>query len=186
MATTVGSFSAIDDTEVDAESPITETLMTRMRDNSYWIDAGTRQTTQTSTTKVLAPDGSGGVAWVEVDTLVSGIDGSKGLATTFTSVSWTTLTTATSGILSLRYHSGSSDSEAFMDLSDETFVTSGYNGTTTYNVSSDATSDTTVLILENNIGGDAYINFRRDSGNLQYKLAAGSPESGGALLWCIF
>ena len=77
MATTVGNFSAIDDSEVDAESPITETLVTRLRDNSYWIDAGTRQTTQTSTTRVLTPDGSGGVAWVEANT-IAGVDGTKG------------------------------------------------------------------------------------------------------------
>ena len=79
MATTVGGFSAIDDTEVDAESPITETLITRLRDNSYWIDAGTRRTGETSTTKVLTPNGSGGVAWVEVATIADpSIDGTKG------------------------------------------------------------------------------------------------------------
>ena len=72
-------FRSIDDSEVDAESPITETLVTRLRDNSYWIDAGTRETTQTSTTKVLTPNGSGGVAWVEVATIADpGIDGTKG------------------------------------------------------------------------------------------------------------
>ena len=78
MATTVASFSAIDDTAIDAESPIVESMMKQMRDNSYWIDAGTRQTTHTSTTKVLTPDGSGGVAWVEADT-IAGIDGTKGV-----------------------------------------------------------------------------------------------------------
>ena len=80
MATTVGGFSAIDDTEVDAESPITETLITRLRDNSYWIDAGTRRTGETSTTKVLTPDGSGGVAWVEVAGL-AGVNGSSDRST---------------------------------------------------------------------------------------------------------
>ena len=72
MATTIGSFSAIDDTEVDAESPITETLITRLRDNSYWIDAGTRKTTETDSTKVLKPDGSGGVLWGAGTTATNG------------------------------------------------------------------------------------------------------------------
>ena len=78
MAVTVGSWASIDDTEIDAESPITESLMVRNRDNSYWIDAGTRKTTQTSQTKVLVPDGSGGVEWVEVATL-SAINGSSSI-----------------------------------------------------------------------------------------------------------
>ena len=63
MAVTIGNFSPVDDGEIDAESPMTETLMKRNRDNSYWIDAGTRKTTETDTSKVLKPDGSGGVEW---------------------------------------------------------------------------------------------------------------------------
>ena len=81
MATTVGSFSAIDDSEVDAESPITETLITRLRDNSYWIDAGTRKTTETDSTKVLKPDGSGGVEWGAGTTATTNGSGSYTSAT---------------------------------------------------------------------------------------------------------
>jgi len=80
MAVTVGSWTAIDDTEVDVDSPITESLMKRNRDNSYWIDAGTRQTTQTNTSKLLTPDGAGGVQWVDAST-VSQINGTKGQGT---------------------------------------------------------------------------------------------------------
>ena len=51
MATTVGAFTAIDDTEVDAESPITESLATRLRDNAYWLIEGTTLTTETASSQ---------------------------------------------------------------------------------------------------------------------------------------
>ena len=118
MATTVGGFSAIDDTEVDAESPITETLITRLRDNSYWIDAGTRQTTQTSTTKVLTPNGSGGVAWVEVGG-IAGVDGTKGsVAISNASGSPTQVAIVTSSIFSGKWVTYS----FYIDSGDDTYV----------------------------------------------------------------
>jgi hypothetical protein len=85
MATTVSSFSAIDDTEVDADSPVTESLMTRMRDNSYWIDPASTRTTATSNTLVLTPNQSAGTTqWQEITTLGS-LDGTKGAGTWSTS-----------------------------------------------------------------------------------------------------
>lgn len=85
MATTVSSFSPIDDNEVDAESPITESLMTRMRDNSYWIDPASTRTTATSNTLVLTPDATAGTTqWQEVGDL-GFIDGTKGAGTWATS-----------------------------------------------------------------------------------------------------
>lgn len=79
MATTVANFSAIDDTEVDADSPITETLVTRLRDNSYWIDPATTRTTATSNTLVLTPNQTAGTTqWQEVSSL-AGIDSTNEL-----------------------------------------------------------------------------------------------------------
>lgn len=80
MATTVGNFTAIDDSEVDAESPITESLVTRLRDNAYWVNEGTTQTSQGTGDKLLQTDGSGGVEWVDKDD-VGGIEGTKGIGT---------------------------------------------------------------------------------------------------------
>ena len=120
MATTVGSFSAIDDTEVDAESPITETLVTRLRDNSYWIDAGTRQTTQTSTTKVLTPDGSGGVQWVEANT-IAGVDGTKGAGTMGTT-SGAAISVSIISNRILNFESTVQQSRIIIDSSDDSFV----------------------------------------------------------------
>lgn len=77
MAVTIGNFTAINDSEVDAESPITESLVTRLRDNAYWVNAGTTKTTETTATKYLKPDGSGGVSWGDTDTL--GVDGTSGV-----------------------------------------------------------------------------------------------------------
>jgi hypothetical protein len=76
MATTVGNFTAIDDTEVDAESPITESLVTRLRDNAYWVNEGTTQTSEGTGDKLLQTDGAGGVEWIGKDTV--GVDGTKG------------------------------------------------------------------------------------------------------------
>lgn len=185
MATTVGSFSAIDDTEVDAESPITETLMTRMRDNSYWIDAGTRQTTQTSTTKVLTPDGSGGVSWVEIDT-IGGVDGTKGTLSITTSD--LTVTSATDGILKIdvqqrRVDSGSSTlanvtTSIVIDLSDDTYAsTSGGCDQNSYAIASGVFSGTLSgtyaqigYSSDDNGAMAGQLQMRRSGGNVQIKI----------------
>ena len=126
MATTVGGFSAIDDTEVDAESPITETLITRLRDNSYWIDAGTRRTGETSTTKVLTPDGSGGVAWVEANTIAGGLT-AKGSSTLASSVTIGIVTgralyvNVSSADIATGVSEQSSGGFAVIDMDDDTF-----------------------------------------------------------------
>ena len=79
MGQTRTSYLIIDDTEVDAESPVTESLVTRMRDQWYGAlcvsptTAPTAErlllpergkTTETDTTLRLAPDGAGGIDWV--------------------------------------------------------------------------------------------------------------------------
>jgi hypothetical protein len=187
MATTVGSFSAIDDTEIDAESPITETLMTRMRDNSYWIDAGTKQTTQTSTTKVLTPDGSGGVQWVEVNN-IAGVDGTKGVLTL--SATYQTITSLTSGILFINssLHDGNGNqanyklytSSIIVDLSDDTFSASG---SSSFAIATTKDNDAaTGTITSSDISIVIDITMRRSSGNLQIKTSSAAHVMSWAIL----
>ena len=84
MAETLGPWAAIDDTEVDAESPITESLMTRLRDshyaamsnngsppasNSYKLQLPARAfTAELNANLRLRPDGGGGMVWDYLDT----------------------------------------------------------------------------------------------------------------------
>ena len=76
MAFTLGALTDIDDTAVDAESPITESLMTSLRDNAYWIVAGTTQTTETTAGKLLETSGSGDMQWTAKTTIA--VDKTKG------------------------------------------------------------------------------------------------------------
>lgn len=120
MATTVSAFSAIDDTEVDAESPITESLMTRMRDNSYWIIEGTNKTTETTTGKFLEPDGSNGVRWTTVDSSTI-LDGTKGVFTWSASIgSPNQIAIVTGGKLIIT--NGNFYGQIIIDASDDTWV----------------------------------------------------------------
>ncbi len=71
-------YDPILDSEVDAESPITESLMTRLRDNPDAVAAGAAsvpalkkilfpeatRTTNVDVTARAAPDGTGGVRWI--------------------------------------------------------------------------------------------------------------------------
>lgn len=83
MAQTRGAYELIDDSEVDSESPITESLMTRLRDQWYaaLCDGSTTasndervsvpgrlKTAETDTQKVLQPDGAGGCIWSSAGT----------------------------------------------------------------------------------------------------------------------
>ena len=77
MAFTLGALTEIDDTAVDAESPITESLMTSLRDNAYWIVAGTTQTTETTAGKLLeTTGGAGDMQWTAKTTIA--VDKTKG------------------------------------------------------------------------------------------------------------
>lgn len=177
MGTTVASFSAIDDTEVDAESPITESLVTRLRDNSYWIDPATTRTSATSNTLVLTPNQTAGTTqWQEISTL-AGADGTKGtISTTTMLMTWTTLTTKTDGILDFTYSSSSSVSglvQAYIkvDLSDDTFISrdveSGAGAGETIRSGTITTGSTVgYMYFSSSLGS---FQFRRDSGNFQYR-----------------
>lgn len=78
MAQTRTEYALIDDGEIAAEQPITESLMTRLRDQWFGAlcdstttaDSDERvslplraKTTEMNTAKVLKPDGTGGVEW---------------------------------------------------------------------------------------------------------------------------
>lgn len=79
MAVTIGVFADINDSEVDAESPMTESLWKRARDNAYWIDSNYTKADQGSSGYFLETDGSGGVQWTLTSTL--GVNGTKGQGT---------------------------------------------------------------------------------------------------------
>lgn len=183
MATTVAAFSAIDDTEVDAESPITESLMKRMRDNSYWVIQGTTKTTSTDTTKVLKPDGSNGVTWGD-----AGVLGTKGLVTSVTTT-YTTLTSLTSGILKIDYCQGSGsdgrvNGSLIIDLSDDSFVagqesaTSTGTGLASSSYSGTITTGNQVGLLWSPVPAlNIQFLFRRNSGNLQHSINSGTVSN---------
>jgi hypothetical protein len=173
MATTVGNFSAIDDSEVDAESPITETLVTRLRDNSYWIDAGTRQTTQTSTTRVLTPDGSGGVQWQEIEDVGGGVDGTKGSGFMGSLIGSPTVIAIVSGKkLLLNFTSDnisgtlSINGTIILDASDDTYVANSTNNTSSTNASGTVTTSFADLI--NLIVAGGHIRGQKNGSNYEF------------------
>ncbi len=178
MAVTIGNWAEIDDTEIDAESPITESLMVRNRDNSYWIDAGTRKTTQTSTTKVLTPDGSGGVAWVELSSIGGGSEagGSSAIST-----SWSSITSSTSGSLTIssiqRGGNGDTTTITVVNLSNMSFYSSSeYNGPAGSNFYSGTLSGTESAIgtAKSGTSLDLGLVMRVSSGTVQIRIAAGT------------
>jgi hypothetical protein len=134
MGTTVGNFTAIDDTEVDAESPITESLITRLRDNAYWVNEGTTQTSQGTGDKLLQTDGAGGVEWIDKSTV--GIDGTKGSGTLGSGSGAPTVIAIVAGkILHIIIQVGtgavtSTNISSFIDATDDTFVSTQENATT--------------------------------------------------------
>lgn len=184
MATTVGAFTAIDDTEVDAESPITESLATRLRDNAYWLIEGTTLTTETASSQYLETDGTGGVQWTPANGS-NILDGEKGTISLVTT-SWVTLTAKTGGLLffdAQQFNSGDGVAMGYVkiDLSDDTYVTIfryGIGGATTpttfTSTSATITTGQTVMNLATTSAGLTALQFRRDSGNLQYRISSGS------------
>lgn len=190
MATTVSSFSAIDDNEVDAESPITESLMTRMRDNSYWIDPASTRTTATSNTLVLTPNQTAGTTqWQEIGDIA--INGTKGTITAFTAF-FTTITTLQTGYLFFDFHfynTHTASASVKVDLSDDTFVSSYKNSGSGTNagVASGTipASSIDVAVITDSGGGDVRLQMQRNSGTdiLGIRLSSGSITAG--LNWMI-
>ena len=182
MATTIASFSAIDDTAIDAESPIVESMVKQMRDNSYWIDAGTRKTTQTSQTKVLVPDGTGGIQWVEGATVLGAV--THGLDSPSVSTTWVTITGGTNGLLRIdveySFSTNESNIRAWVDLSNDSFGSicrdQAYPPSTVY--SGTITTGSTIGTI-----AATTLTLRRSGGNIQYSVAAGLISTGFSLLW---
>jgi len=167
MATTIGAFSAIDDSEVDSESPITESLVTRLRDNSYWIIEGTNKTTETDTAKTLRPDGAGGVVWG------GGVDGTKGTVSATFGTTYVTMTSGVSGIFIFTYSSGAGGSEningtVIVDLSDDTFTANYAGAGSDASYSGTITTGQQVGSILNSADVVIGLNFRRSGGALQY------------------
>jgi hypothetical protein len=133
MAFTLGALTEIDDTAVDAESPITESLMTSLRDNPYWIVAGTTQTTESTANKVLETSGSGDMQWTDATSLNT-IDGTKGAGTTGASSGAPYQIAAVTGknlIISFSHAMTSTpyitvNGTIFIKQSDESYVISGF------------------------------------------------------------
>ena len=170
MATTVGNFTAIDDSEVDAESPITESLVTRLRDNAYWVNEGTTQTSQGTGDKLLQTDGSGGVEWVDKSTV--GIDGTKGNGTVGTSSGTPSQIAEVTDKMLVLDVKGDLDAAVFLvDLvinqSDLTYSGSVYSDTTgtKYNSASGTLTSSFVSILP---AGSTAFYVRATEGNIEF------------------
>jgi hypothetical protein len=170
MATTVGNFTAIDDTEVDAESPITESLITRLRDNAYWVNEGTTKTSQGTGDKLLQTDGAGGVEWIDKSTV--GIDGTKGSGVVGISSGAPAQIAEVTGKTLILDIKGDLDAAIFLvDLvinqSDLTYSGSIYTDTTgtKYNSTSGTLTSSFVAILP---AGSTSFYVRATGGNIEF------------------
>jgi hypothetical protein len=167
---TIGNFTDIEDDEVDAESPITESLVTRLRDNAYWVNAGTTKTSESGANKFLETDGSGGVQWT--DTTEIGADGTKGTSATFAKISNRIL--IISGYaqdISNKAYAG----PAFIDTSDDTLV----SGSNSFTISG---SNQVWATLDNSSSNlDAAFSIRLTGGN--YIITFGDDASGASYLY---
>jgi len=159
MATTVGNFSAIDDTEVDAESPITETLVTRLRDNSYWIDPATTRTTATSNTLVLTPNQTAGTTqWQEVGD-IAGVDGTKGSGTASVLIGTPTQVAIVTGKkIHITFSDATDTGVVIVDASDDTYVATGSNNG----------SGTLTGSFVNIVGINGSVNWRKNGSNYEF------------------
>jgi len=130
MATTVSNFTAIDDTAVDAESPITESLMKQLRDNAYWINAGTQKTSETTANKFLETAGSGVLQWTSTSSL--GVNGTKGNIALTTSAATIAIVSNKKLICHIQGTNSTNKLGGFMvfiDSSDDSFVSNQNSGT---------------------------------------------------------
>ena len=144
MAVTVGDFTAIDDSQIDAESPITESLVTALRDNAYWVNAGTQKTSETTANKLLRTSGSNDLEWVNQDD-VGGVEGTKG-ALSFKPGSKATISIISNRklMVSLSGAAGQMTGEVvmttlFIDSSDDSYAFNGF-----YNSFSSSDSESSI------------------------------------------
>ena len=187
MAATIGNFADIDDTAVDAESPITESLMTQLRDNAYWIDSSFTKSDQGSADYLLETDGSGGVQWITKDS-VSGIDGTKDAEDdiTISSSSPVQIAILSNKILHLfvtGWYSTASESglcNIIIDSSDDTWVHSRlFVGNSSSASSGTITSSYTLI----GAGRPTDIRCRKNGGNYEFYDATASADSELSFTW---
>jgi hypothetical protein len=183
MAVTIGNFAAINDSEVDAESPLTESLVTRLRDNAYWVNEGTNKTTETTATKYLKPDGSGGIEWGDTSSL--GVDGTKG-STALSVTPATSVAIQTDRIL-LVYGIGDSSAHGQMciiDSSDDTYKGIGYNSGTTVVVTTGTLSGSNSLIMPADGSGTTDgIQVLKSGSNYDFSRTSSSESDSIVYLW---
>jgi hypothetical protein len=186
MAFTLGALTEIDDTAVDAESPITESLMTSLRDNAYWIVAGTTQTTESTAGKLLETSGSGDLQWTAKTTIA--VDKTKGSGTVGTGSGSPTVIAIVSDKIIRIFMAGYGIStyttsygiDIYIDSSDDTYEGVGYyHERTTGGLTAISGTMTGSFV---NIG---YGFFIRKNGT-DYEIYEGLASSGGAVysyLW---
>ena len=155
MATTVSNFSAIDDDEVSAERPITESLMTRLRDNAYWVNEGTTQTSEGTADMLLQTDGAGGVEWIAKSGV--GVDGTKGHfdPASVSSGSPNQVAIVSNKILQIYVSGGTTFAGGFGVISsiDDTFQGIGYDVSTNFALSGTVSGSFQDFIPINGTGG---------------------------------
>lgn len=173
MATTVGAFSAIDDSEVDADSPITETLITRLRDNSYYIDEGTNLTAETTTGQFLEPNGSGGVRWGTVNSN-NVLDKTKGVGT-FTNTAATIAKISDKILVINVFFASANAANITIDTSNDTYVAAGFTGS--YGDTGSGTLSGSFATLLDFSGTTADIEMRLNGSNYEISHVSG----GGAI-----
>jgi len=170
MAVTIGNFAAINDSEVDAESPITESLVTRLRDNAYWVNEGTNKTTETTATKYLKPDGSGGIEWGDTSSLgVSGTKGGGNLSSS--SLSPTSIAKETNKILLLKVHNFSTATDSIdmlIDSSDDSYSMMPANGGNYYNGTMPSSYALLITGFYIRVDSGNYEFYETDSNTLKY------------------
>ena len=178
MAVTIGNFTAINDSEVDAESPITESLMTRLRDNAYWVNAGTTKTTETTATKYLKPDGSGGVSWGDTSSL--GVDGTKGVVAMGIISATATISIVANKILHIRHVAAAGNEYGTnyitIDNSDDSLIYAyhEFDMTGSYAGSNGNGSITVTGSYQSIGGGYMASNVRENGGNYEFYAASGT------------
>jgi hypothetical protein len=183
MATTIGNFTAINDAEVDAESPITESLMTRLRDNAYWVNAGTQKTSETTANKVLETAGSGVLQWTLSSSF--GVNGTKGVAGV--SVTPATSVAIQTNRYLLIYAQGASSTYppmAIIDASDDTFVGIGEDSSGGgHTVSGTITGSNSLILPSGSTGSTHGIQVLKSGSDYDFSQTASSKADAILYIW---
>jgi hypothetical protein len=188
MATTVSNFTAIDDTAVDAESPITESLMKQLRDNAYWVNAGTQKTSETTANKFLETAGSGVLQWTSTSSL--GVNGTKGYVETASTSSGSPnqIAIVSDRILMIFLTGGTSIISAlgFVDSSDDSFAGRGqdFSSTAGFTGTADGTFKSFMPINSTGGGDGDGLKIKKNGSNYEfYNSESSYTASGFVYIW---